>query len=424
MQTLTLPATPALSGTVVLPGSKSISNRALLLAALAHGSTHISNLLDSDDVAFMLRALATLGIDVVAGPKGHTVTGAAGPLVTHDATFNLNLGLAGTALRPLTAALTLGSGTFVLDGTPRMRERPIAPLVDGLRQLGADIEYQGNDGFPPICVKGSALAGGSATMAGNLSSQFLTSLLLSAPLARKPVAITIAGEQVSKPYLAITVQMMTRFGANISHDDYKYFEVTPGAYQSPGEYLVEGDASSASYFLAAGAIAGAGITVEGIGAQSMQGDVAFVDVLKQMGAQVDVQETRIKVTPGPLTAVDLDGNAIPDAAMTVAILALFARGTTTIRNVYNWRVKETDRLAAMSCELRKLGASVIEGRDFLTISPPAQFLPATIDTYEDHRMAMCFSLASLGGVPITINNPDCVSKTFPEYFEIYRSLAA
>ncbi|MCZ6459053.1 MAG: 3-phosphoshikimate 1-carboxyvinyltransferase, partial [Gammaproteobacteria bacterium] len=349
---------------------------------------------------------------------------AAGPLVTHDATFKLDLGLAGTALRPLTAALTLGSGTFVLDGTPRMRERPIAPLVDGLRQLGADIEYRGNDGFPPICVKGSSLAGGSATMAGNLSSQFLTSMLLSAPLARKPVAITITGEQVSKPYLAITVQMMTRFGAHISHDDYEYFEVIPGAYQSPGEFLVEGDASSASYFLAASAIAGAGITVEGIGAQSMQGDVAFVDVLRQMGAQVDVQETRIKVTPGPLTAIDLDGNAIPDAAMTVAILALFARGTTTIRNVYNWRVKETDRLAAMSCELRKLGASVIEGRDFLTISPPAQFLPATIDTYEDHRMAMCFSLASLGGVPITINNPDCVSKTFPEYFEIYRSLAA
>lgn len=424
MQTLTLPPTPALSGTVVLPGSKSISNRALLLAALAQGSTHISNLLDSDDVTFMLRALTTLGIDIATGPRGHTVTGAAGPLVTRDVKLDLDLGLAGTALRPLTAALTLGRGTFVLDGTPRMRERPIAPLVDGLRQLGADIEYRGVDGFPPICVKGSALEGGRATMAGNLSSQFLTSLLLSAPLARKPVVVTVAGEQVSKPYLAITVQMMTRFGAHISHDDYEYFEVTPGVYQSPGEFLVEGDASSASYFLAAGAIAGAGVTVEGIGTHSMQGDVAFVDVLRQMGAQVDVGETRISVTPGPLTAVDLDLNAIPDAAMTVAILALFAQGTTTIRNIYNWRLKETDRLAAMSCELRKLGASVIEGRDFLTISPPEQFHPATIDTYDDHRMAMCFSLASLGGVPITINDPDCVSKTFPEYFAIYRSLAA
>jgi len=424
MQTLTLPPTPALSGTVELPGSKSISNRALLLASLAHGNTRLHNLLDSDDINFMLRALIQLGVEVEHTADGHNVTGAGGPLIDKNIELSLDLGLAGTALRPLTAALTLGRGLFTLDGTQRMRERPIAPLVDGLRQLGADIDYLASIGFPPVRVNAKGLIGGKATMPGNLSSQFLTSLLICAPLADNPVTISVEGEQVSKPYLEITLQMMSRFGATISHDDYQYFEVTPGAYHSPGEYLVEGDASSASYFLAAGAIAGSGVTVRGIGSQSMQGDIAFVDVLRAMGANVVMTASSVTVTPGRLQAVDLDLNAIPDAAMTVAVLALFADGTTTIRNIYNWRVKETDRLAAMSCELRKVGAQVIEGKDFIAITPPPQLHGATIDTYGDHRMAMCFSLVSLAGVSVTLNDPECVSKTYPEYFEIYRSLAA
>jgi 3-phosphoshikimate 1-carboxyvinyltransferase len=424
MQTLTLPPTHALSGTVELPGSKSISNRALLLASLAQGTTRLHNLLESDDINFMIQALGQLGIPVQPTSAGHSVTGAGGPLINKDIELSLNLGLAGTALRPLTAALTLGRGIFTLDGTQRMRERPIAPLVDGLRQLGADIEYLGSTGYPPVRVTASGLAGGEATMAGDLSSQFLTSVLMTAPLADTPVKVRIEGEQVSKPYLDITLQMMSHFGATIRHDDYQYFEVTPGAYYSPGEYLVEGDASSASYFLAAGAIAGSGVTVQGIGAQSMQGDIAFVEVLRAMGANVVMRETSVTVRPGRLQAVDLDLNAIPDAAMTLAVLALFAEGTTTIRNIYNWRVKETDRLAAMSCELRKLGASVVEGKDFITITAPAQLRGAVIDTYGDHRMAMCFSLVALAGVAITLNDPECVNKTYPEYFEIYRSLAA
>jgi 3-phosphoshikimate 1-carboxyvinyltransferase len=422
MQTLTLTPTPALAGTVTLPGSKSISNRALLLAALADGVTHIRNLLDSDDIRYMHQALTALGVKVELTGSDCTVHGRGGPLVTGPVDLALDLGLAGTAFRPLTAALTLGDGRFVLDGTERMRERPVAPLVDGLRQLGAHIEYLGEIGFPPIRVTGTGLTGGTVRMQGDLSSQFLTSLLMAAPLASGPVVVEIEGEQVSKPYLAITLHLMKQFGVTVEHRDFQHFEVQPGAYRSPETLLVEGDASSATYFLAAGAIAGSGVTVYGIGSASVQGDVAFVDVLEAMGAAVTRSPESITVKPGTLTGVDMDLNAIPDAAMTVAVLALFARGTTTIRNIYNWRVKETDRLAAMSTELRKLGATVVEGVDFISITPPAEFTPATIDTYGDHRMAMCFSLACLGNVPVTIRDPDCVAKTFPRYFEEFEAL--
>ena len=432
MEKLTLPPTDLLSGEVQLPGSKSISNRALLLAALARGDTRLHNLLQADDTRYMLQALSELGVNVVrdgqAGqPDNVTVTGRNGPLVTEFVDLTLDLGLAGTALRPLTAALTLGKGRFILDGTQRMRERPIAALVDGLRQLGAQIHYTATEGFPPVQVTGTGLNGGTAIMAGNLSSQFLTSLLMAAPLAREPVVVEIDGEQVSKPYLAITVHLMRQFGATITHQNYQRFDIQPGGYESPGELLIEGDASSASYFLAAGAIAGPGVTVYGIGSDSVQGDVALIDVLRSMGAEVAMQPASITVRPAPqaagLQAVDVDLNAIPDAAMTVAVLALFAKGTTTIRNIYNWRVKETDRLIAMSTELRKLGASVIEGRDFIAITPPDALAEATIDTYGDHRMAMCFSLACLGGVSVTINDPECVSKTFPAYFEHFARLS-
>jgi 3-phosphoshikimate 1-carboxyvinyltransferase len=424
MEELTLAPAAALAGHITLPGSKSISNRALLLAALAAGTTRIENLLVSDDTRRMLAALEALGVALERDERSCLVVGRGGPLVDTDIALELDLGLAGTALRPLLAALTTGRGRFVLDGTARMRERPIGPLVDALRQLGARIEYPGEEGFPPVRVTGTGLSGGNVRMPGDLSSQFLTSLLLATPLARSRVVVDIDGEQVSKPYLRMTLAMMRRFGVEVRERDLTHFEIEPAAYRSPGTYLVEGDASSATYFLAAGAIAGSGVTVTGIGADSVQGDVAFVDVLAEMGAEVEREPASITVRPGPLRGVDLDLNALPDAAMTVAVLALFAQGPTTIRNIYNWRVKETDRLAAMSTELRKLGATVVEGIDFISITPPAKIKPAEIDTYGDHRMAMCFSLACLAGVPVTIRDPDCVSKTFPEFFSEFEALRA
>lgn len=426
-QDLTLAATDHLAGTLTLPGSKSISNRALLLAALARGTTCVENLLRSDDTRYMLAALEILGVGLEETPQGWEVTGRAGPLVTGPGHWQLDLGLAGTALRPLTAALTLGRGEFVLDGTARMRERPVGDLVDALLPLGADIRYLGAAGYPPLAVTGRGLRGGVTRIRGNVSSQFLTSLLLAAPLAGGPVTVEVIGEQVSTPYLDITVALMRRFGADVRHEDHRRFEVLPGGYLSPGRYLVEGDASSASYFLAAGAVRGPGVTVDGLGADSVQGDLAFLDVLRAMGARVDASAQQIRVQPpatGVLRALDVDLNHIPDAAMTLAVLALFADGTTTIRNIGNWRVKETDRLAAMACELRKVGATVEEGADFLSVTPPRHWRTgAAIDTYGDHRMAMCFALVTLAGVPVTIRDPGCVAKTFPDYFERFASLA-
>ncbi len=423
MQSLTLQPINEISGEVRLPGSKSISNRALLLAALARGETRLTNLLASDDTRFMLTALKQLGVEIRVADGDYLVTGCAGPIVTHSQSYELDLGLAGTALRPLTAALTLGRGTFHLDGSKRMRERPVAHLVDGLRQLGADIRYLENEGYPPLEVRGRGLKGGAIEMRGDISSQFLTSLLLAAPLANSAVEVSILGQQVSQPYLDITVHMMRAFGADAGHDNYRTFTVRPSEYVSPGNFLVEGDASSASYFLAAGAVRGSGVRVVGIGKDSIQGDVAFTQVLTTMGAEVSIQADAIEISPGKLRGVTLDLNHIPDAAMTAAVLALFAEGATRIENIYNWRIKETDRIDAMATELRKLGAEVHAGRDYIEIIPPARLKPATIDTYGDHRMAMCFSLAALGGVPITINDPDCVSKTFPAYFDVFASLA-
>lgn len=426
MKTLVVEPVDHLTGNITLPGSKSISNRGLLLAALAEGTTRLDNLLHGDDTTHMCNALRALGVSLesTADGAGCTVTGRGGPLVTVDGRWELYLGLAGTALRPLTAALTLGRGIFVLDGTPRMRERPVADLVDGLTPLGARIRCLGETGYPPLEVTGTGLNGGTTHMRGNVSSQFLTSLLMAAPLAKGPVTVEIEGEQVSRPYLDITLGMMRRFGAKVEHRDYARFMVEPGGYTSPGVYLVEGDASSATYFLAAGAVRGPGVTIHGLGAASVQGDVAFTEVLEAMGATVERGPDSLSVTPpaGGLRGVDMDLNHIPDAAMTVAVLALFASGPTTIRNVANWRVKETDRLAAMTCELRKLGAEVTEGADYLTVTPPQRWRAASIDTYGDHRMAMCFSLAALGGVAVTIRDPDCVAKTFPDYFERFEAL--
>lgn len=428
MNALRLDPVTHLAGTVTVPGSKSISNRALLLAALADGSTVLDNVLASEDTERMLAALTALGLELQGAGTTWTVRGRGGPLVDRDGRWHLDLGLAGTAFRPLTAALTLGRGTFELDGTARMRERPIGDLVDALRPLGAQIRYLGRDGFPPLEVTGTGLDGGATRIDGSVSSQFLTSLLMAAPLARNAVTVDVIGELVSKPYLDITLHLMRRFGATVAHHNYRRFSIAPGGYRSPGRYLVEGDASSASYFLAAAAIRGPGLEVRGVGADSVQGDVAFVDLLTAMGAQVERRADAIVVRPPPggrpLTAVDVDLNHIPDAAMTAAMLALFADGACTIRNIGNWRVKETDRLHAMATELRKLGAAVDEGDDWLRVAPPDTWRAAEIDTYGDHRMAMCFSLAALGGVAVTIRDPDCVAKTFPDYFQRFAALTA
>lgn len=422
---LHLPPKAYLSGDISLPGSKSISNRALLLAALANGNTRVQNLLASDDTHYMLQALEQLGIPVVGeAPQDIEVTGQAGPLVTDGRSAELFVGLAGTAIRPLAAALNLGNGAFTLDGTARMRERPIHHLVDALRLLGASIDYQETDGYPPIAIQANGLGGGTTQIDGSISSQFLSSLLLAAPYSSDAVTIDIVGELVSQPYVDITLNLMQRFGITVDNQNYQRFVVPHGIYQSPGDFLVEGDASSASYFLAAGAISGPGMRIHGLGADSIQGDIAFVDVLRDMGAQVQIAAQHIEVKPGQLHGIDADLNHIPDAAMTVAVLALFAKGTTHIRNIYNWRVKETDRLSAMATELRKLGAEVVETEDSISITPPAQLQSAQIGTYGDHRMAMCFSLASLAGVQIAIEDPACVGKTFPTYFEEFARLAS
>lgn len=414
------------AGTIALPGSKSISNRTLLLAALAGGTTDVRGLLDSDDTARMLDALARLGIAVErrAGTNDVRVAGCGGRFPVDAA--DLFLGNAGTAVRPLTAALALGRGRYKVSGVARMHERPIGDLVDALVPLGAQLRYLGNTGFPPLAI-GPFADRGIARIAvrGDVSSQFLTALLMALPLLRRPIAIDVVGELISKPYIEITLNLLSRFGVRWQRDRWASFALdAPASLVSPGTIHVEGDASSASYFLAAGAIGGGPVRVTGVGRQSIQGDVRFTEVLAAMGATVSMGDDWIECSGGGrLRPLDADLNAIPDAAMTAAILALFATGASTLRNVGSWRVKETDRLAAMATELRKVGATVEEGSDFLRIAPPAKLAPATIATYDDHRMAMCFALVALGGVPMRILDPLCVAKTFPTYFDELGRLA-
>jgi 3-phosphoshikimate 1-carboxyvinyltransferase len=418
-------------GTVRLPGSKSISNRVLLLAALAEGETTISNLLDSDDTRVMLAALEKLGVKLTRQGDACVVEGARGAFAAKTA--DLFLGNAGTAIRPLTAALAVNGGDYRVHGVPRMHERPIGDLVDGLRQIGACIDYEANEGYPPLRIRPGAIAiEEPIRVRGDVSSQFLTALLMTLPLVSAKsgqIVLEVEGELISKPYIEITMKLMQRFGVTVAREGWRRFTVPAGVrYQSPGAIMVEGDASSASYFLAAGAIGGGPVRVVGVGRESIQGDVAFADALTAMGANVTMAQDWIEVRGvghdhGQLEAVDMDFNLIPDAAMTIAVCALFARGTTTLRNIGSWRVKETDRIAAMAKELRKVGASIEEGPDFLIVTPPAQLRPgAAIDTYDDHRMAMCFSLVSLGGVPVRINDPKCVGKTFPDYFDRFETL--
>ncbi|RJX73767.1 3-phosphoshikimate 1-carboxyvinyltransferase [Vibrio sinensis] len=419
MESLTLQPINKVDGEVNLPGSKSVSNRVLLLAALANGTTRLTNLLDSDDIRHMLNALSQLGVQYTlsADKTECEVQGLGGAFSTAEP-IELFLGNAGTAMRPLAAALCLGRGEFLLTGEPRMKERPIGHLVDALRQAGAKIEYLENTNYPPLKISGTGLKGGTVEIDGSISSQFLTAFLMSAPLAQDDVTIKIVGDLVSKPYIDITLHIMAQFGVVVENRNYQEFVVKAGQqYIAPGDFLVEGDASSASYFLAAAAIKGGSIKVTGIGKNSIQGDIQFADAIEKMGAEIEWGDDYVISRVGQLNAVDMDFNHIPDAAMTIATTALFAKGVTSIRNVYNWRVKETDRLSAMATELRKVGAIVEEGEDYITITPPETLTHAAIDTYDDHRMAMCFSLVALSNTPVTINDPKCTSKTFPDYFE-------
>ncbi len=417
------------AGTVRLPGSKSISNRVLLLAALADGSTRIHDLLESDDVERMLEALRMLGvrIDRIA-PESVLVHGCSGrfPVTRAD----LFLGNAGTAFRPLTAALALSGGHYKLSGVARMHERPIGDLVDALRSLGADVSYLGAEGYPPLEIRPAPIKGDpTVRVRGAVSSQYLTALLMSLPLAGRPITIEVVGELISKPYIDITLKLLARFGVSVKREGWSSFSIPAHSkLVSPGDVFVEGDASGASYFLAAGAIGGGPVRVEGVGRASIQGDVEFAQALSQMGARISMGDNWIEAAApvsGSLRAFDLDLNAIPDAAMTLAVAALFARGPSRLRNIGSWRVKETDRIAAMATELRKLGAQVEEGADFLKVAPPQQRLAehAAIDTYDDHRIAMCFALAALGEVRVRINDPKCVAKTFPDFFERFASVA-
>jgi 3-phosphoshikimate 1-carboxyvinyltransferase len=418
-------------GSIILPGSKSISNRALLLAALSSGTTTLKNLLDADDTQVMRNALRQLGLSVTDKEnKVCVVEGCGGKFPVRDA--DLFMGNAGTAIRPLTAALAMQGGDYRLSGVARMHERPIRDLVDGLRQVGAKIDYELQEGYPPIQISAADIQIKDVVkVRGDVSSQFLTALLMALPLvAAEPVRIEVVGELISRPYIDITLKLMARFGVNVACPDAQSFVIpaktSDAVYKTPGQLSVEGDASSASYFLALGAIGGGPVRVLGVGRDSIQGDVAFADALALMGANITAGEDWIEVSGvknpnGKLNGITIDCTEIPDAAMTLAVAALFAEGPTRLNSIASWRVKETDRIAAMAKELKKVGAIVEEGADYIVVQAPASLgdwkSPSEgIDTYDDHRMAMCFSLAAFGPNTLKINDPNCVAKTFPTYF--------
>jgi len=429
MEFLDLPRATRAQGTLRMPGSKSISNRALLLAALARGNTRLEGVLDSDDTRVMRGALAALGIAVQARGDAETLDvrghGFAHGFPVKEA--RIFLGNSGTSARMLAAALAFADGHYTLEGLPRMHERPIGDLVEALAAAGARIRYLGTPGFPPLAIEPHAGSGAiDVTIRGNVSSQFTTGLLVALGARGLPASVRIDGELVSAPYVELTLAAMSAFGVRVEREAWRRFTVPGGeGYVSPGVLQVEGDASSASYFLAAGALGGGPVRVAGVGRGSVQGDVGFARVLEAMGARVTVSDDWIESAGAPpLVPVDLDMGRIPDAAMTAAVLALFASGPSTLRGIASWRVKETDRIAAMATELSKFGATVEEGKDYLRVAPPAGFLlpatrplpPVVIDTYDDHRMAMCFSLAAFGPRSVRINDPACVSKTYPGYF--------
>ena len=440
---LDIPPLRRAGGKVRLPGSKSISNRVLLLAALSQGKTTVHGVLASDDTGVMLTALQQLGCTIAQSGGTVIIDGLSGRLATQKS--QLFMGNAGTAMRPLTAALAMLGGEFELSGVARMHERPIGDLVDALRQLGCHIEYLGNEGFPPLRLlpreAGRLALNTPIRIRGDVSSQFLTALLMALPLvAEQEICIEVVGELISRPYIEITLNLLAKFGIYVQRVGWQRFTIPAGSqYRSPGDIHVEGDASSASYFIALGAIAESSKTagsleISGVDADSIQGDIRFMDAARMMGAQINSSPNALRISRGmpgkgwPLRAIDLDCNHIPDAAMTLAVMALYAEGTTTLRNIASWRVKETDRIAAMACELRKLGATVEEGSDFIKITPPAtpaDWKSASIHTYDDHRVAMCFSLAAFNPaqLPVRILDPKCVAKTYPNYFEDLFGLA-
>ncbi len=427
---LDIPALQSAQGTVTLPGSKSISNRVLLLAALCQGTTTLHDLLDSDDTRVMLNALRQMGCAVVEAGSTVSITGLGGQAPTVE--LDLFMGNAGTAMRPLTAALALMGAKARLHGVARMHERPIGDLVDALRQLGCDIAYQGQDSYPPLHLQGHSglQLDQPIQVRGDVSSQFLTALLLALPLvATTDVVIEVVGELISKPYIDITLNLLQRFGVTVERQGWERFTVSSGSlYTSPGTLHVEADASSASYFIALGALASEqGVRIQGVGADSIQGDIRFMEAAEQMGALVESGPNWVQTRRGawPLKAIDMDCNQIPDAAMTLAVMALYADGPSTLRNIASWRVKETDRIAAMATEARKLGALVEEGHDWIRVHPVQQWQAASIHTYDDHRIAMCFSLAAFNpaGLPVRIEDPKCVAKTFPDYFEALFALS-
>ena len=435
---LDLPALASAGGTVRLPGSKSISNRVLLLSALCQGQTTLHDLLDSDDTRVMLEALRQLGCGVSQQGNRVTIDGNAGQLPRQQ--LKLFMGNAGTAMRPLTAALAVLGGEFELSGVARMHERPIGDLVDALRQLGCEIDYLGQPGFPPLRIgRPSLQLEQPIQVRGDVSSQFLTALLMALPLvsgsaAARDIVIDVVGELISKPYIEITLKLLARFGIQVRREGWQRFTIPAGSrYLSPGSLHVEADASSASYFIALGAIAAAPerpLRIEGVGEDSIQGDIEFVEAARRMGARISGGANWLEISrqSWPLKAIDLDCNHIPDAAMTLAVMALYADGPCTLRNIASWRVKETDRIAAMATECAKLGAQVEQGPDWIRIGPlpqAAQWKAAAIRTYDDHRVAMCFSLAAFNpaSLPVRMLDPQCVAKTFPDYFETLFSVA-
>lgn len=429
---LDLESRQSAAGSIRLPGSKSISNRVLLLAALSKGPTIVRGLLESDDTRVMLNALQTLGLEIEdLGDDTVKVHGVSEFPVKQADLFMQN---AGTAIRPLTAALAVSDGSYHLHGIARMHERPIGDLVEALKGIGANIEYLENEGYPPLQIEAPNLKRDTVIkVAGSVSSQFLTGLLIAAPLMAKKlqqaIIIEVEGELISKPYINITLNLMQRFGVMVKHEDWQRYEIAADAeYVTPGDIWVEGDASSASYFMALGLLGGGPIRIYGVNAESIQGDILFADFVERVGASInygpDYVEVSSSVVEGSprIKAFDEDFNLIPDAAMTAAVLALYADGPCTLRNIASWRVKETDRIDAMHAELEKMGAIVESGPDYLKVTPPSQWQTAAIETYDDHRMAMCFSLAIFGGVPVRIIDPNCVSKTFPSYFSEYQEL--
>lgn len=425
MEKLLLPRLRSVAGDLLLPGSKSLSNRALLVAALGRGPIELSNCLESDDVDRMAEALQKLGVplkrDLAA--RSVTLTGCGGPLPSGN--FDLYLGNAGTAVRSVTAALCAGHGQYRIDGNARMRERPIKALVNALKLWGVKIGYEISSDCPPLLIDAQGLPGGRTEVDGSLSSQYITALLLAAPLCRSTAVIEVTGELVSRPYVEMTVDLMRRFGVSVDvASDWRRFVIPAGqSYVNPPHFAIEGDASSASYFLGAAAISGK-VRVRGCGSDSVQGEAGFAHVMGQMGAAVEYGPDWIEVTSSPngLIGVDVDMDTMTDTGMTLAVVACFARGRTVIRNIGNWQVKETKRITAVATELRKVGAMVEEGSDYLVIDPPAKIQNAEIFTYDDHRMAMAFSLLSLGSDGITILDPGCTRKTFPDYFDVFGGL--